>query len=112
LAGHQFFSVFSVVQFPFFEWLAGPGCFPQIRESKTDLETLTCSSFEAGMKSTDVAGRFQIIPPLVESPSHPSPNRHFDPIGTEFVKPGRANHSSLQRPFQLATHLHSAPRNS
>jgi hypothetical protein len=33
-------------------------------------------------------------------------------LAPSFVKPGRANHSSLQRSFQLAAHLHSAPRNS
>jgi hypothetical protein len=35
-----------------FEWLADPGCFPQIPESNADLETLARSSFETGMKST------------------------------------------------------------
>jgi len=41
-----------------FEWLADPGCFPQIRASNADLETLACSSFEAGMKSTDCCWPF------------------------------------------------------
>jgi hypothetical protein len=40
----------------------------------------------AGTKSTGCCWpRFQIIPSLVESPFHPFPNRHFDPIGTEFL---------------------------
>jgi hypothetical protein len=69
-----------------FEWLADPGCFPQTPESNADLETMACSSFEAGMKSTGCCWpRFQIIPSLVESHFHPFPNRHFDPLGTEFL---------------------------
>jgi hypothetical protein len=29
------------------EWLADPGCSPQIRESNADLETMACSSPKA-----------------------------------------------------------------
>jgi hypothetical protein len=69
-----------------FEWLADPGCSPQIPESNADLEIRGVLIIRAGTKSTGCCWpRFQIIPSLVESPFHPFPNRHFDPIGTEFL---------------------------
>jgi hypothetical protein len=69
-----------------FEWLADPGCSPQIWESNADLETPGVLIIRAGTKSTGCCWpRFQIIPSLVEAPFHPFPNRHFDPIGTEFL---------------------------
>jgi len=73
----------------FREWLADPGCFPQMRESNADLETIGLLIISVGTKSTGCCWpRFQIIPSLVESHFHPSPNRHFDPIGTEFCEAG------------------------
>jgi hypothetical protein len=70
----------------FSEWLADPGCFPHIRESNADLEIMACSSSEPERNLRVCCWpRFQIIPSLVESPFHPFPNRHFDPIGTEFT---------------------------
>ncbi|MDX6384807.1 MAG: hypothetical protein QOK48_2380 [Blastocatellia bacterium] len=97
-----------------FEWLADPGCSPQIRESNADLET---HGLLIGHSRNEINGlllatssdipllwlnRIFIRPQTVTS-THLAPS---------FVKPGRANHSLLQRSFKSAAQFQPAARNS
>jgi hypothetical protein len=71
----------------FSEWLADPGCSPINQESNADLETM--AAYHHRPKPNQSTGLLLATSSTfrvpVESPLHPLPGRHFDPIGTEFL---------------------------
>jgi hypothetical protein len=87
-----------------------PRLLSQNLESNADLETMACSSFEAEMKSTGVAGHvfksFRLCLNRIFIRSQTVTSTQLAP---SFCEPGRANHSLYKDPSSLRR-ISSRPR--
>src|SRR5205807_4660979 len=70
------------------EWLADPGCLPEFGKA-----TPTWRPRAFKLINRSEAKSNGLLLATFSNRFIRTPSRHFDPIGTEFVKPGRANHS-------------------